>query len=206
MKRIFAVVALVWTTLAGAEAPPEFVKLRDDPNTRVLDQGLSGFLDKYIGDCTDPLESDACKANAKAFRAKVNGHRYYMIIGEDAVNQLSPGPYDPRGTMILNVTPFFPGGGYALTQGAPRGTDAHGNPVLPLIRVKAKVPEDWNGQTLSRMISMHAFRLQVIFEPQDVWTLSKKGGGKIQGVKAKIVAVLVSGARTGTPLALYTAR
>ncbi len=46
-------------------------------------------------------------------------------------------------------------------------------------------------------------KLHVIFTPQGLWALSKKGGGTMHGVKAHIDAVLVTVGRTGDEIAIW---
>lgn len=207
MRRVLAAVALLLSSVALADVDPAFAKLRDE----ALKEGgavesLSAFLDKYVGECDSALGGRECKENAKAFRRSATGKKFYLVMDEESVTQLSPGPYNPRGEMTINVTPFFPAGGYALTHGAPRKTDENGNPIMPLLPVKAKLPDDWNGSSLARYIGMRVFRLQLVFVPQDVWTLSKPRGGKAQGVKAKLLAILITSGRTGKELAVWTAK
>ena len=46
-------------------------------------------------------------------------------------------------------------------------------------------------------------RLQVVFTPQGLWELPKKGGGKVHGVKVRFDAILVTVGRTGDQVALW---
>lgn len=209
---LFTSSLLLLASSAAAQIPPP-VKLKDATLTqadsrfqklidtaRPLEEGLSTFLDKYVGDCTDPLESRQCEAHAKAFRDSTTGHRFWFIVSDDAVSQLSPGPYDPRGHYVLNLLPFFPAAGYALTQGAPKRTDARGNPIVPLIVLRGDSPSDWIGTTLPRLVQTQAFKIQVVFTPQGIWSLPKPGGGKSKGVAARIHGLRVTIARTGQVL------
>jgi hypothetical protein len=169
---------------------------------------LGAFLDKYVGECGDVLSGGAeCKANSNAFRKEATGKRHYLIVSEDSATMIQPGAYDPiNHDFTYNVTPFFPAGGYALTQGAPKHTDGAGNPVLPLVYIKAKLPETFNAGSMARLIGIHGLRMQVIFTPQGVWTLAKKGGGKMFGVQARVEALLLTIGRTGEEIAFWSAR
>jgi hypothetical protein len=199
MFRAFVLSSLICSTVVLADVDPKFAKLRDSAEAI---EGLGSFLDKYVGDCGTDAE---CKKNTEVFRQAANGKKFYMIITEDSVNTLQMGSYDPRGqTFNLNFTPFFPASNSAITGGAPSHTDANGNPVLPFMTLKGTVSEGGNASTVQRMIAMKTLRLQVVFSPQGLWSLPKKGG-KIVGVKARIEAVLVSIGRTGEQIALYTA-
>ncbi len=202
MNRLALTCALLAPLLAAADVNPKFAKLRDGAEAL---SGLSNFLEKYVGECDGA--GPECKANASQFRREANGKRFYMIVSEDAAI-IAPGAFDPgRDEMTLNITPFFPAGGYALTQGAPHRTDAQGNPVMPLLYVKAKLPDGMNASSMARLIGMRGLRLEIVFTPQEVWSLSKgKGAGKSYGVKARIDGMLVTVGRTGEELALWTPR
>jgi len=188
--------------LAHADADAKFAALRDSASP--LDGSLSSFLDKYVGDCGDLFEGQSCKKNSQAFRAKVAGKKYYVIISEESASMLQAGPYNPeKGEYTVLVTPFFPGGGYALTQGAPRKVDGAGNPVMPLIVLHGQLPDGWDPMSFKRLFRNRELRVQLVFTPTGVWSLPKKGGGKLQGVKAKIQGLLVTYARTGDPVGSY---
>jgi hypothetical protein len=192
----------VFPVVAVAEDNPAFTRMKDSAEPL---SALGPFLEKYVGECGDAAAAAECKANAKSFRASANGKRFYMIVPEDSASMIAPGASDGH-TFTLNVTPFFPGGAYALTLGAPKKVDAAGNPVLPLVYVKAKIPDGFNAGSMARLVGMRALRLQLVFTPQDVWTLQKKGGGKAYGIRAKIEGLLVTVGRTGEELALWSGR
>ncbi|AGC46129.1 hypothetical protein MYSTI_04840 [Myxococcus stipitatus DSM 14675] len=198
---LVALAAVLLPTLALADVDPRFAKLRDESEPL---GGLGAFLEKYVGACEGALVDPQCKAQAEAFRKKYQGKQLYMIVTEDDANMLAPGPYSPAtGEYTINITPFFPGGRYAMTHGTPKKTDANGNPVMPLLTVTGTLPEGWNIQMFSRMFSMRGVRAQVVFTPQSVWSLPKKGGGKNYGVTARIDGLLVSEGRTGGQLGLW---
>lgn len=204
MTRLLCVLLLLAAVPAAADVDPAFAKLRDAAEPI---EGLGGFLDKYVGECSALMDAKACAEKARAFRSSANGKKYYMIIGEDSAGMISGGPYDVANEeFTINLVPFFPAGNYALTDGAPKKTDAHGNPVLSLIAIRGKAKEGWDATTIQRLISTRQLRLQVVFTPQDVWSLPKKGGGKQMGVKAKLNAVLITHGRTGEPVALWVAK
>ncbi|MFP2958940.1 DUF6066 family protein [Myxococcus sp. 1LA] len=201
MNRILLAAALLLPALALADADPRFAKLRDEAEPL---GGLGTFLEKYIGACDGAFVDAQCKSNAEAFRKKYQGKRLYMIVTEDDASMLSAGPYSPgTGEYTINITPFFPGGSSALTHGAPKKTDASGNPILPYLTVTGDMPEGWNLQMFTRLFSMRAVRAQVVFTPQSVWSLPKKGGGKNHGVTARIEAILITEGRSGQPMGLW---
>jgi hypothetical protein len=168
--------------------------------------GLSGFLEKYIGECPAAARSQ-CRSSASAFRGRARSKRFYMLVREESASSLSIGSFDSaKGEFTLQVTPFFSSGPYALSHGAPKRTDAGGNPQLPFLVLRAKAPEDWNAARLQRLIASRELRLEVIFTPEDVWTLARKRGGKIYGVKTRFQALQVTSGRTGEVLALWEAR
>lgn len=201
MFRRLAFAMAIIPLVAAADVDPKFAKLRDSAEAI---EGLGNFLDKYVGDCGTDAD---CKKNTEVFRSAANGKKFYMIITEDSVNTLQMGSYDPGAqTFTLNFTPFFPASSSAVTGGAPSRTDANGNPVLPFMTVKGVVSEGGNAQTVARMVAMKTLRLQVVFSPQGLWSLPKKGGGKIIGVKAHIDGILVTVGRTGEQVGLYLAK
>jgi hypothetical protein len=77
---------------------------------------------------------------------------------------------------------------------------------MSFLRAEGEALEGWNSSRFQRLFSMRELRLQVVFTPQDVWSLPKKGGGKMQGVRARIEGILVSVGRTGQQAALWLAR
>lgn len=200
MKRALAVAGALIPSLVLADADARFARLRDQAEPV---GGLGSFLEKYVGDC-EPGAVE-CRQVAEAYRRKANGKKFYMIVTEESAGMISMGPYNPAGEFILNVTPFFGASGSAVTHGAPSRTDAEGNPILPYIRIKGITPEGGNAQSVSRWVSMRALRLQVVFTPQGTWTLNKKGGGKITGVRARMDAILLTVGRTGEQVGLWLA-
>ena len=195
-------VALLSPSPAHADVDPAFARHRDEA---VPMASLHSFLEKYVGECTDLFAGAECKANAKQFRAEANKKKHYMIIHEDQANMLAPGPYDPRGVYTVNIAPLFAAGGYAVTHGAPKKTDANGNPVMMYLQAKGKMPDGWSFPRFQRLFQTRALRVQVVFTPETTWSLPMKGGGKQQGVKATVHAILVTIGRTGEPVALWVA-
>jgi hypothetical protein len=110
------------------------------------------------------------------------------------------------GTFILNLTPFFTADASALTHGAPTHTDAAGNPVMSFIRIPSKLPDAWNAGMMDRQVQGKALRVQIVFTPLGVWSLTKKGGGTIKGVKARFDGVLVQVGRTGDTVGVWTSK
>jgi hypothetical protein len=193
MRWLMAVVVMV-PVLAQADVDPRFAKMRD-----VAEKigGLSEFIDNYAGVC-GPLMTAQCEEKRKEFRRGADGKKHYMIVTEDSTNVLSMGDANPiTGEFILNMTPFFAAGESAITHGAPTKTDANGNAILPFIRINAKVPDGWSMQLMNRQVAARALRLQLVFTPDGVWTLPKKGGGQIRGIKTKFEGIIVQVGRTG---------
>jgi hypothetical protein len=201
VNRCFAVVALLLPALALADVDQRFARLRDAAEPL---GGLSAFLNRYIGECGDMFASPDCRTKADEFRKAYRGKKMYMIVTEDVATMVSPGPYQPTtGDFVINILPFFAGGKYALTHGTPKKTDAGGNPILPLLSVSGTTPEGWNGGMFARMFSSRGIRVQVVFTPLDIWSLSKPSGGKIFGVAARVEAILLTEGRTGEHLGLW---
>lgn len=201
MNRLLVIVALLLPPLASADVDQRFARLRDAAEPL---GGLSGFLSRYIGECGDMFASPDCRTKADAFRKNYKGKKLYMIVDESVVDQVSPGPYSPStGDYVINILPFFAGGKYALTHGTPKKTTAQGNPILPLLTVSGRVPTDWTGQYFARLFPSKGIRMQVVFTPLDIWSLSKPQGGKIYGVSARIEGILLTEGRTGTEMGVW---
>lgn len=186
--------------VARAEAPKDFAEARD--RAKPLD-GLTAFLDRYIGNCDDPFEKSTCQGNVKKARGEMDGKSYYLILDDGASKMLRPGGYNPNTQEFrFDLTPFFDGGGRALTHGAPNGQDAEGRVRLPIIPLFAKLPLDWMPMDMERLLRTGNVKLQIIFKPQGVWMLKGKDGRTTQeGVKAKFLGVRLTHARNGTDLA-----
>jgi len=186
---------LLWTALpllAGSDL--RFQQLRGTAEPLI---GLGGFLERYVGDC--PAGGvPQCRSNALTFRSKANGKRFFILVAEESSGLLSAGRFDAgRGEYELQLTPFFAAGPYALTHGAPKQMDSAGNPLLPLLIMRHKAPPDWDASRLQRLIAGRELKVEVVFTPQDVWTLARKRGSVIRGVKSRIDALQVTNGRTG---------
>jgi hypothetical protein len=178
--------------LAGSDS--RFAQLRSSSETL---GSLGAFLEKYVGDCPTG-SAPQCRSTASAFRSRSNKTRFFMLLTDEAAGTLSAGRFDSsRGEYELRLTPFFAAGRYALTHGAPRQTDAAGNPLLPLLTMRGKAPEYWDASRLQRLIAGRELRVELVFTPREVWTLARRRGETIRGVKSRIDAVQVTNGRTG---------
>jgi len=90
-----------------------------------------------------------------------------------------------------------------VSHGAPSKTDANGNPIMPFLPITGPIPQLGNMTMITRMLNSRQLRVQVVFTPQGLWTLPKKGGGKITGVKTRFDAVLITVGRSGDQIALW---
>jgi hypothetical protein len=182
----------------GAEA--KFAQLRSAAEPL---GSLSAFLEKYVGAC-GPGSPPKCQSNASAFRSRANGKRFFLAAGDESSGLLSAGRFDAaRREYELKLTPFFAAGAHALTHGAPRQTDAAGNPLIPLITMRRKAPEGWDASRVQRLVAARELRIELVFTPQELWTLSRKRGGPIQGVKSRIDALQLVSGRTGEVIASW---
>jgi len=203
--RWFTIAALLLPSLALADVEARFAKLRDASEAL---SAVSAFTTKYVGQCGSKLLGGRdCEKNAELFRRTTTGKKYYMIVTEESTAVMSlGGGGDPRdGTFTLNLTPFFAGGDSAITHGAPNRADANGNPVLPFVRIKGTLPEGWNMGMMARLVSTRGLRLQIVFTPLGVWSLTAKGK-TVKGVKARFDAVLVQVGRTGDTIGSWYAK
>ncbi|QRK07189.1 hypothetical protein JQX13_45290 [Archangium violaceum] len=203
MRRLFLAALLLLPAFALADVDPRFARMRDQAEPL---GSLATFLDKYIGECSGLFVRPSCRSDAEEFRKKYENKRLYMIVGEEAATMLSPGPYQPgSGNYAIQLTPYFPGGSYALTQGVPTQVDSAGNPLLPWMRLSGTTREGWAATDFLRLFSTRQIRAQIIFTPQGVWSLPRRGGGMQYGVGARLEAILLSHARTGEQLGLWFA-
>jgi hypothetical protein len=198
MRRIAALCLLV-SLPAFADSEGTFSTLKD--NAEKYDGSLSAFLDKYVGECSDPATMRECKEAATQFRKKVTGKRFFFLIGEEQASSLSPGKWFPNGEFTINLTPFFAAGNYAVSQSSPHHTDPQGNPVFPWVTMKGKASDVMEAQRTLREVSMRSVRVELVFTPESVWALPKKGGGKQYGVKASFNGVRAISGMTGQAIA-----
>lgn len=188
--------------LGVADVDQKFAKLRDAAEKI---GSLSEFIESYAGSC-GPLMTSQCEEKRKEFRRNADGKKHYMIVTEDSTSVLAMGDANPiSGEFVLNMTPFFAGSDSAITHGAPTKTDANGNAVLPYLRINSKLPDGWTMQLMNRQVQARALRIQLVFTPEGVWTLPKKGGS-IRGVRTKFEGVVVQIGRTGETIGTWYAR
>lgn len=203
--RALCFMVLAASAAAWADADPRFAKLRDNAEAIA---SLGGFIEQYAGSCGPKLLGGAeCEKNADTFRRGATGKKFYMIVTEETAGVLSMGdPNRDTGGFTLNLTPFFGAGGAGLSHGAPAKTDKDGNPILPFMPIDATLPDGWNLGMMSRQVMARGLRIQVVFTPQGLWQVPKKGGGAVRGVKAKFNAVLITVGRTGEQVGLWLAK
>jgi hypothetical protein len=195
-----AVLVLI-PAIASAEEDPRFARLLSKASTL---PSLGSFLERFVGDCDGSEDRPSCEAQARAFRAQASNKRYQILLGEDEARMLAPGSFGSDGYSV-RIAPLFAAGGYAVTHGSPSKVDGQGNPVVSYLEVHEKSNSEWTASQFQRLFSLHALRVQVVFTPQGVWSLPKKGGGKLHGVRAKIDGIYVTNGRTGDRVALWLA-
>jgi hypothetical protein len=162
-------------------------------------EDLRSFLGRYIGSCTDPIERRACEANIAAFR-KTAGTKSYVLRIPDAASLVRAQPKGER--VLLLLTPFIDGGGYALTRGQPARQDAAGNPLVDLLPVEARLPPGMLEMDFLSPFRAGAIELEIVFRPDRPWKLKRKGEpGSFEGLAARFVALRVINARDGSEIA-----
>ena len=158
---------------------------------------LDGFLERFIGRCADPYTRAACEKDVAAFRKDALGKSYVVKI-QEATSLVRP---EREGDgFVLLLTPFFDGGGLALTGGTPTKQDPAGNPLVQLVPVRSVLPPGSMDLEFLSPFRTGAIEVELVFRPLKAWKLPKKGGGSIEGVGAKLVAVRVLDGRTGNEL------
>lgn len=202
MRFLVTILVLCITFMARAEAPAAFVKLRDRSQPV---ESLTAFLERFVGSCSSLTESSAtCMANARKARAELSGRLFYLILDTNSAQMLTAGPYNPATRQIrLDLTPFFEAGGLALTDGEPTGQDTHGQPRIQRMPLMVTLPDDWMPMDMERLLRSQNIRIHLVFKALGIWNMpNKSGGNKMEGVKAKFLAVRLTNARTGDEIAL----
>jgi len=138
------------------------------------------------------MKSQSKDALAKTFVVKV----------PDATSLVRP-ELEGEGFVLL-LTPFFDGGGYALTGGTPVKQDAGGNPLVSLVPLKGTLPPGTMDLEFLSPFRTGAIEVEIVFKPVKVWKLPRKGGGSYEGVGAKLLGVRVLDGRTGREIASRT--
>lgn len=191
----FCVLAAV--PLAPARADDRFDEVKS--HAQRLDS-LSGFLEKYIGDCKDPYERAQCEQHVKEARRSWQGKTLLVTLGDRAAESMQA--QADGGQFRILFTPFIDGGGYALTHGQPSGQDSQGRPRIGYLVLKGTLPS-----SVSDMDFQSAFRtgnvtVELVFRPQGTWKMKRRHEeGYYEGVKAKFVGVRLVNARTGAEIA-----
>jgi hypothetical protein len=198
MPRAVLALILCVSTAASAGAGDGFDRLKD--SAEKFDGSLSGFLDRFVGECNDPGTARECKEAANEFRRKAAGKRFYFIIGEEQAN-LSPGSSASDGSFTINLTPIFAAGNYAVSHGAPLKADPRGNPIFSFMPIKGKAPDGMEAQRTLREVANRSVRVEVVFTPQGIWQLPHKGGGKTLGVRAIFQGIRATSSMSGEPIA-----
>jgi hypothetical protein len=191
---------LPWLAWAG---DARFETLKGSAET--FDGGLAGFLEAYTGDCGDASNTSQCRQKAEAFQRGVKGKRYYALVHEDAAGMVSFASDSTAGSeYTVLVTPFFPGGAHAFTTQAPKKTDSRGNPVFPNLTLPGLLPEGETVDSVERLFRRRDVRVELLFSPEALWTLPRKGSPPLTGCRGRLDALLVT-TSTGAVLARYEA-
>jgi hypothetical protein len=162
-------------------------------------EDLRIFLGRYIGSCTDPIERRACEANVAAFR-KAAGAKSFVVRIPDAASLIRTQPKGDR--VLLLLTPFIDGGGYALTRGEPTRQDAAGNPLVDLLPVEARLAPGMLEMDFLSPFRAGAIELEVVFRPDRAWKLKRRGEpGSFEGLAARFMSLRVINARDGSEIA-----
>jgi Family of unknown function (DUF6066) len=200
VRSAFTLLALL-PGLALAEGRFDELKKEAQP----FEGGLGEFLELYLGDCGTASNTANCKNRSKEFQTQAKGKRFYTLVREDEAGMVGMSDSTRSGgDFTVEVTPFFPGAEHALTNAVPKKTDAKGNPILPVLMFAGKLPGVETVDDMERLFKNRGVRLELLFRPEQVWALPKKGGGQLTGVKAKLDAIQVT-SRTGAVLATWIA-
>ncbi len=161
---------------------------------------LEPFLSRWVGHCTDPYERRACEANVAAERRALAGKKFTVRVSD--VAQLVRPRLEGGERFVLLVTPFFDGGGLALTHGTPQKQNADGQPVIAFIPIRGTLPPGTMDMDFEGPFRTGAIELEIVFRPERTWKLKRKGeSGDYEGVAARFLAIRVLNARTGSEIA-----
>jgi hypothetical protein len=165
-------------------------------------EDLRLFLGSYVGSCKDPVERRSCEAKVAAFRSAAGGKSWVVRI-PDAAALFRPQPKGDR--VLLLLTPFIDGGGYALTRGEPKRQDAAGNPLVDLVPMEVRLKPGVLEMEFLSPFRAGAIELELVFRPERAWKLKRKGEpGDFEGLAARFLALRVLNARDGSEIAAKT--
>lgn len=165
--------------------------------------GLAGFLEEYTGDCGDASGTPQCRKKAEAFQKQVKGQHYYALVREDAAGMVAFSSASTAGSdYTVLVTPFFPGGAHAFTDQTPKKVDSRGNPLFQNMTLKGILPEGETTDSVERLFRRRDVRVELIFSPEALWTLPRKGSPALTGCRGRIEALLIT-TTSGAVLARY---
>lgn len=202
MKRWTWVLGLLPLVAWGDDARFEALKA----TAETVDGGLAAFLEQYTGDCGDASNTPQCRQKAEAYRKSVAGKRFYALLREDAAGMVAFAPAGPAGgNYTVLVTPFFPGGAHAFTNQTPKKTDPHGNPVFPNLALPGLLPEGETEDSVERLFHRRGVRVEILFTPEALWSLPRKGEKPLTGCRGRLDALLVT-TTSGAVLARYEPR
>ncbi|HSM93284.1 MAG TPA: DUF6066 family protein [Anaeromyxobacteraceae bacterium] len=160
---------------------------------------LRKFLGQFVGSCTDPFERRTCEANVAAFRKGASGKTFVVRVTEasQVVRTQSRG-----GSVVVLLTPFIDGGGYALTRGQPKRQDADGNPLVDLVPMEVPLPPGMMEMDFLRPFRSGSIDVEVVFRPDATWKMKRKGEpGSYEGLAARFVALRVINSRDDSEIA-----
>ncbi|HXX31310.1 MAG TPA: DUF6066 family protein [Myxococcaceae bacterium] len=190
--------------LAASAGDARFDALRAGAQT--VDGGLTAFLEQYTGDCGDASNTPQCRQKADAYRKAAAGRRFYALLREDAAGMVAFAPGDQAGgDYTVLVTPFFAGGPHAFTTQAPKKTDARGNPIFPRLALAGVIPEGETDDSVERLFRRRGVRVEILFTPEALWSLPRKGEKPLTGCRGRLDALLVT-TGDGAVLARYEPR
>jgi hypothetical protein len=160
------------------------------------------FLGNYVGSCTDPFERRACEGRVSAFRKGV-GAKAFVVRVTDASQVVRTQPRGDR--VLLLLTPFIDGGGYALSRGEPRRQDAEGNPLVDLVPIEVRLPPGMMEMEFLSPFRSGAIELELVFRPDRAWKMKRKGEpGSYEGLAARFLALRILNARDDSEIAAKT--
>lgn len=196
MRRV-TTIALLAVSLAPAasSADDRFTALKQRAERL---ESLPGFLERFVGACTDAFERHACEQNARQARRAFEGKTLVATVPAAELTRV-----ESDGTHFrIVLTPFIDGGGgYALTHGQPVGQDAAGRPRIAYVILQGSLKPGVADIEFRSPFRTGFVEMEVVFRPEGTWKMKRPGGGFYEGVKARFLGLRLVDQRTGGEIA-----
>ena len=163
-------------------------------------RSLGKFLSTYIGECKDPFERVECERHAAEQRQRYAGTLLRVRLPDRHGRLLRVVRDLGGGKVKLALTPFFDASGYGLSRRPPRRFDRQGNPRVPLLPLRVRLPEGVGVRDLALALGSGNARIELVFRPRRRYVVQRPRRAPVQGVAAEFLGIRVTDRRTGRVL------